>query len=185
MTRLLVTARIAPCSPTTRDSVRNGVATVEFDHDAEVIGQVFSVGGSDKWIEADLVVESDDPEVLARIRPGTPVSLGGKALASASDLELRLKRHLLVHLEHVAILKEGQIGAIPGAKILSVREAKSTATDAAAGVDWRKLLPREYEGFRADSIDLQPGEELVLGSVTRHGIVWDGHGFSRPHARAA
>ncbi len=212
--RLLVRCRLAPCASTRRDAVLNGVkvithagdwfesyspgslvlprrgATVELDHDAgQTIGHVVAVAGSGKWIEADLVVESEDPAVLERIRPGVGVSLGGQSLASDDNLVTRVRTHTLCALEHVAITRRGQIAAFPGAEIVSVRESKTTAKPAAttsSGTDWRSQLPPGYAGFRDTTIDLQPGDELLLGSRTS-GARWDGEKFhvAGSHARAA
>lgn len=209
MTRLLVSCRFAPYSETPRLAVRHGLdcveldttwtdsfapgawlaggkgATVQLDHDTEPVGSVVVVAARGRWWVADLVVETDDPEVLARIKPGTGVSLGARSLGRDEDMLVRTRRHTLAQLEHIAILKRGQIPVYQGAKITSVTEAKARTKPApASGIDWRSQLPREYADFAEESIDLQPGDELVRGSRLR-GLRWDGQRFTQPHARAA
>ncbi len=218
MTRLAISCRFAPYAETPVHAVRNGAEIVELDgvyseafgpsaflaggrgatiqdgHDATVVGKIVVVAARGAWYEMDGVIESDDPELLARIKVGTPVSVGARILtrSTVTDLDTRVRMHRMAQLEHVSVCRPDERAVYRGAQITSVRELKSasssttmpTTARATGGVDWRKLLPRGYEDFADASIDLRPGDELTLGPATR-GIRWDGQRFTQPNARAA
>lgn len=203
MSRYLVSVKLAPCSQTKADIVRAAGEVVERDgvwyesfapgcfarngrdaevsigHDTESVGSVVTVVAKGDLFYADMVVESDDPQVLARIRPGTPVSLGARSLVSDADHHLRLKRHLVCELEHVAIAAPHQVGCFPGAKITSVTETTLARTKptSLATINWRELLPAEYADF-AECFD---GDDPPLGVLSignrKVGIRWDGRRF--------
>jgi hypothetical protein len=101
-------------------------AQIQFGHDTAPVGSVVVVAARDRWWMADCVVESDDPKVLARIRVGAPVSVGFDPIHSDDNLAIRVRRHDLAQLRHMAILRRGEIPAYADAKITSVTEAKLT-----------------------------------------------------------
>ncbi len=155
MTRLHVSMRFAPCSHGVLHA-RTALPVVEAEavwyesfapyvwrdrgqgceiqdgHHGTPIGSTIVVSGcSDDWFHADCQVESDDPKVLERIRVGAPVSVGFDPISSDDDYHLRLRRHRDARLDHIAILKPGEIPAFAGARITAVTEAKAKARTAA------------------------------------------------------
>jgi hypothetical protein len=157
-------------------------AQIQFGHNSPVIGWVSVVTGCrDGWWRADGVIDCDDAVVLKRIRVGTPVSVGFDPIHHDDDLHLRLRRHDLAELRHIAVLRRGEIPAFAGAKITAVRELGAKPRSASSGGDWKAVLPAGYESFRDTDLDLQPGDELTLGSAHR-GARWDGQRFIVHHS---
>jgi hypothetical protein len=191
--RLLVSLRFAPHSETPRLAARHGQRVVEADadwfesfgpgafllggrgaqlqdgHGGTPVGEVVITAAHGAWWTADCVVESDDPKVLARIRPGQPISLGFDDVASNDNHNNHVRQHTVARLKHIAILKRGQVAAYPGAKITSVVEAKLNAVPAAAstatksGADWRTSVPSGWEALRSNGYQPTEGDELLLG----------------------
>ncbi len=106
-------------------------AQVQFGHNTKRVGDVIVVAGIDRWWHADMQLESDDAALLARCKPGAPVSVGFDPLRADEDYDLRLRRHTIARLSHVAILKPGEIPAYADAKIMAVSAAKVKARQAA------------------------------------------------------
>jgi phage head maturation protease len=94
-------------------------------HNSTPIGRVVVVAARDRWWMADCVVESDDPKLLERIKVGAPISVGFDPISSDDDSDLRLRRHGLARLRHIAVLRRGEIPAYADAKITGVVEAKA------------------------------------------------------------
>ncbi len=216
MIRLFVSARIAPCSQTDRLKFRHALDVVERDgivwhesfspdcwlaagqgaevsigHDTTAIGTVVVCAARENWHYADIVIDDPTPETLRLIRVGAPVSIGARTIRRDEDLDLRVKRHTMAQLQHIAIGAPGQLGAFPGAKITSVRAESTLASKskpklalAGSGVDWRTVLPRGYEVCSELDCDLEVGAELLLGNQDR-GPKWDGQRFVMPFARVA
>lgn len=198
--RLTVSCRFAPRSESWRDQVRNAVevvepdgnwfetyaddcwlsrgktATVQIDHDTDDVGDVFLVYPHREWWYADLIVESDDPKVLERIKVGAPVSLGARMISHDDDQVIRTRRHTVTQLQHIAILKERDIPKIPGARIMSVTQSKATATSASSGVDWRSKLPAGFRDFAELSDECVVRDRNVLTN-SRGSIRWAGDRF--------
>jgi hypothetical protein len=184
--RLHISCRFAPYAETPRLRVRNGIqvaevdsiwtesfgpncwlaggqnAEIQFGHDAAKIGEVIAVAAHGKWYELDAVVETNDPEVLDRLKVGTPVSLGARTLDRDDDHDIHTRHHKLAQLQHIAIARPGERAKYPGAQITAVREAKPKPrlTDEQARVE----LYRRYHA----------GEDFA-------DVAADLDGNSRPH----
>jgi hypothetical protein len=203
--RLLVDAAIAPLSETWRDSVRNAAdveapdghwresfapccfvrhgagAEVQLGHDGQVVGHVtIVVRGRDVHV-AEMIIEGDEQQ-LARVRVGQGVSIDAYSHTAERDRVAGTKRHELVTLHHVAIAADHETPYYPQAKILSVRKLGAAPAASTAGPpEWQSVLPRGFESFRDDPIDLQVGEALVIDATrTRpeRAIYWTGSEFS-------
>lgn len=187
MSRMIVGMRFAPYSETPLDAVRCSAQIIEVDgtvsesfgpscwvdggrnaeisigHDTPALGRVLAIGAANGWYEADVLVETDDPEQLKLIRPGQQVSLGAISLEKDPDHGIGVRRHRRCLLEHIAIARPGEVGAIKGAKITRVVESKLasrqrptlsrvlTAEQAHAEV-WRRV--REGEDFGDAYLDM-------------------------------
>jgi hypothetical protein len=130
-------------------------AEVQFGHDTEAIGSVVVVAAaSDGWWHPDVTVETDDTKVLEHCRPGTPVSVGARLLRrfTYEDLDLRLRRHGLAQLQHIAIGRRGEHPGYQGAKITSVQRL-------------RDEQPATVGREQAETVVHHRGELLV-----RHGV---------------
>lgn len=189
--RLLVSCRFAPYSQTPRLAARHGLPVVEpdatwhesfgpgawllggsgaqiqFGHDTAPVGSVVVVAARDRWWEADVVVESDDPQVLERIRVGAPVSVGFNPLRSDDNLRSHVRQHRLARLQHIAILRRGEIPAYVGAKITSVVESRTKPT-ATPGADWRRSVPPGWECLLTNGYQPTEGDELLIGRTASH-----------------
>lgn len=100
---------------------RSAPATFELDHDGEVVGQVGAVIVQREWWIADSYLE-DTPVVRERVRVGARVSVGARSLRRYEDADLRLVRHEIAILEHIALVGDHQVPGYVGAVITSVRE---------------------------------------------------------------
>lgn len=170
MTRLLVDATIAPCSETWRDAVRcaedvvdsigtwresfaplcwlargNG-APVLADHDGAPIGSVFQIIDHGGWHIAEVIIESDDEKLLERVRVGQAVSIDAYSTDIDHDIDLRLRRHIVTRLNHLAILRDRDIPGYAGAKILAVRELPARTTAKGEVIATRGIIRREGIG---------------------------------------
>jgi|tagenome__1003787_1003787.scaffolds.fasta_scaffold20900887_1 hypothetical protein len=147
MKRLLVSARIAPCSETPFLAVRHALEIVDPDdcqvwresfasgaflaapkpvpvvlsHDGLTIGTVSIVVPFREWHVADMLIEAEDDQ-LDRVRPGTAVSIDARSVKRTDDADLRIRRHSLIRLDAVAILGAGEVPYYEHAKITAVRE---------------------------------------------------------------
>jgi hypothetical protein len=180
--RLLVSAKIAPCSAsplharrdackvverdgTWRESFAEGVfiaratpAPVTLRHDGPSIGYVFTVAAHGGWHLAELVLEVDDVQ-RELIRPGRAVSIDARSIRRDDDLDLHLRRHRLATLDAVAVLADGERPWYVGAEIVSVREAPARVAAAT-------LLDPDLGG-----IVLREGDEVIdheRGTVHRY-----------------
>jgi hypothetical protein len=167
---------------------------VQYGHNSTVIGSVDVVAaGRDGWWYADATIDTghltDDAVVLERIRVGAPISVGFDPIHSDDDLHLRLRRHDLAQLRHIAVLRRGEIPAFAGAKIIAVTESKRatiTKTESGtvtkpkpattSGVDWRGKLPASHRDFANLSDEMVVRDRFTL--TNRHGSIrWDGKRF--------
>jgi hypothetical protein len=83
------------------------------------------------------------------------------------DLHLHIRRHHLVRLNHVAILRDRDIPGYAGAKILTVRKPDSRPSPS---LDWRTVLPREWaEGIDTAVLPADPPDSL---SDDLRGLAW-------------
>jgi hypothetical protein len=145
VTRLLVDARIAPCSETEALAVRHACdvamegavwresfapgafivggagAKVTARHDGPTIGHVALVVDHGGWHVADLVLDLED-DLPDLIQPGRPVSIDARSIRRDDDEDLHIRRHTLVQLQAVALLADGERPWYPEAKIISVRQ---------------------------------------------------------------
>lgn len=206
MTRLLVECQLAPHADSDRLTVRNGFdladvdavyreayatrcwlnsgagVPVEFGHHGKQIGEVVIVAACGAWHRASLVIDTEDPEVLERIRPGVGVSLDAWLLRSDTNPLSRTRWHKLAKLNAVAITRKGDRARVPDAKIVRVTESRTAPrATAAASSGWRSKLPAEF----ADWATFDMPDELERGAVlinhTRTGersIRWTGATFT-------
>jgi hypothetical protein len=206
MSRLLVSCRFAPCSETDALKVRHAAdvaeldgtwresyapdcwlaggqnAEVQFGHDTEAIGQVVVVAARGAWHFADLVVDTDDPAALERIKVGAPVSLGGRMINRDEDIDLRLRRVTLAQLQHIAIARPGELARLAGAKITSVTASKTKPRS--ASVDWRSSVPTGWECLLENGYEPELGVELLVGNTKTASHRFDGERFvALPTAR--
>lgn len=166
--------------------MRGRGATVQLDHDTDPVGSVdMVVAARDGWWHAEMHVDNPDAKTRERLRPGVPVSLGAQMLTADEDIDLRLRRHTLAELEHIAIVPRGQVGVFPGAKITGVTESKLrdalTQTQVkpkpATAVGWKEKLPPGWEFMRdIPGYELEPENEL-FDHQTGGGYRWDGERY--------
>jgi len=212
VTRLLVSARIAPFSESPRHAARHGQAVVERDatwyesfgpgawllggreaqvqigHGTRPVGSVVVLAARDRWWFADMTVESDDAQVLEAIQVGAAISIGFDPVDHVDDGRTHVRQHRIARLKH------GQVPGYVGAAITAVSESKakpsgvavrdSATTATKPGVDWRSQLPLGYAAFRDYAGELEVGDELLLGH-RRSGARWDGSRFHVGAARLA
>ncbi len=201
--RLLVDCKLAPCSHSDHDRVRNGQpvavadkdrsvwhesiaaraflndgrgARVEFGrHGGGVCGEVFQVVPSNGWHHCEMVVNVDEA-TAAQIRPGVPVSMEAQILLRDQNPSSGVRCLTMLNLDAVAIVP-GQLAVYDGAKVTAVRELGVTrGQTATGGVDWRSVLPREW----AEGIDVAklPADPPVSISDSRRGLEWRWTGTS-------
>jgi hypothetical protein len=204
---LLVEVRFAPHSESERLAVRNGAdyvdvdsvyresyasdcwlsrgagARVELGHGGDQIGQVVMTSAHGPWHYASLVVESDDPAVLGRIRPGAGVSLDARLINSDTNELSRTRRHKLAKLNAIAITRQGERAKVPNAQIVSVTESRTTrASSAGRSSSWRLKLPAGFEDWA--TFDNMPDNLDVGTTLVNHtragevGIRWTGSAFT-------
>ncbi len=205
--RLGFDAKIAPCSEFQRDAVRSACdvadsvgtwreslaprcwvrkgkgAQVQLDHDGQVVGEVEFVIDHGGWHIAQCVAEGDEA-MLERIRPGQPVSIDAHSEEMDNDFHLFIRRHHIVRLNHLAILRDRDVPGYKDAKIISVRPLASNAK-ASSGGDWRSQLPSDWQWARDEKWDLKPGTTLLDGGQGNHGTsgwLWTGEKFVRSAA---
>jgi hypothetical protein len=150
MSRFYGECRFAPCSETDRLAVRHGIetrydgrlyresfapdcwaakagpATIRLGHDGEDVGLVVVVASHGQWHHASFVIEDGPLLALAReqIVVGAKVSLDCRTWKPDEDHDLRLVRHELAWLNHIAILQPGDVPGHAGAIVTRVWEAK-------------------------------------------------------------
>jgi hypothetical protein len=146
--------------------------TFQMCHEGEVIGEVATVIAHGGWFIADVRV-NDEPRVRERVRPGAKVSVGAQSIRRYEDADLRLVRHELAKLDHIALVEPGAIPGYIGAVVTSVREAPRSKRASRNG--WRGSLPAGWECLR-ELPDYQPqvGEELLAGNSRRAAYRFDG-----------
>jgi hypothetical protein len=103
-------------------------ATVRLSHDGPDVGTISVVVAHGKWHVADFVIPEGplQARALERIRPGAPVSLEAESLRRYEDTDLRIVRHSLAKLNHIALVGRDEIAGHVGAVVTAVRELKST-----------------------------------------------------------
>jgi hypothetical protein len=167
MRRLLVSAKIAPCSATWQRAVRDACEVVERDgvwresfaegafiaratpapvvlrHDGPSVGYVFTVTPHHGWHVTELVLEVDDKQ-RELIRPGRAVSIDARSIRRDDDLDLHIRRHRLATLDAVAVLADHERPWYPGAEIVSVREAPARTKGEI--IETRGVIRRERIG---------------------------------------
>jgi hypothetical protein len=105
-----------------RSFVRQGAgAPIQIDHDGQVVGEVEFVIDHGAWHIAQCVVEGTEEE-LERVRVGQAVSIDARSLDFDEDELVGTRRHFLVRLNHLAILRDRDIPGYANAKITSVRK---------------------------------------------------------------
>jgi hypothetical protein len=150
MTRFHGECRFAPCSETPFLAVRHGIetryegqlyresfapdcwaakaesATIRLGHDGEDVGRVVVVTSHGPWHHASFVIEDGPLLALAReqIVVGAKVSLDCRTWKPDEDHDLRLVRHGLAWLNHIAILQPGEVPGHAGAVVATVWEPK-------------------------------------------------------------
>jgi hypothetical protein len=125
--------------------------TVQLSHDGETVGQVGVVIAHNEWHIATLILE-DLPIVRERFKVGAKVSVGCHSLKRHEDSDLRLVRHTVARLDHIALVNPGEIQGHIGATITNVRDA-----------------PKPTRREPADQPAIHDGELLVrdFGSIIR------------------
>jgi hypothetical protein len=159
LTRLLVSARICPCSESPARAVRDacdvtmegGVwreswaadaflvggreAPVVLAHDGPKLGYVTITFARDGWRYAELALEVN-AEQRALIRHGGGVSIDARSLRRDDDSDLYIRRHRMAKLDAVAICANGERPIYPEAKIVSIDELRERrAAKVAASLD--------------------------------------------------
>jgi hypothetical protein len=158
MSRFYCDCKFAPCSQTPLLAVRHGLetiwngglyresfspdcwlaratpATVQLSHDDEVVGEISAVVASGQWHHATLVLD-DRPLVRERFRRGARISVGCRSIHREQDDDLRIVRHTLAALDHIAPVLDGQVAGHIGAVVTRVWEAPALPTR----YDWHGL----------------------------------------------
>jgi hypothetical protein len=195
--RFFAECRFAPCSETDRLAVRHGLqtlhegrlfresfapgcwlpretpATVQLSHDGEVVGEIGAVIAHKDWHLATLVLE-DRPIVRERFKPGARISVGAKSIRRDQDDDLRIVRHRICQLEHIAPLLDGQTPGHIGAKITRVWEP-TVKREPSTRDDWRALLPAGWQSIAEIPGDDAP-VELIHGRTVAYR--WTGEKFA-------
>jgi hypothetical protein len=198
--KLLVECRFAPCSQTSDRIVRDGLetiyagqlfresfapdcwisgrrpATFQLSHNGDAVGEVTAVINHRVWHIASMVVD-DTPMVRERVRRGARVSLDARSIKRDEDSDLRLVRHTLAKLNHIALVNPGQVQGHLGAVITYVREMKPAKREhparaasprrAASMSDaelWARIRPQVLKSPKGTKI-LHPDTGEFLGTV--------------------
>jgi hypothetical protein len=139
---------------------RETLPTFKLSHDGDDVGEVVIVIAHNEWHIADCILE-DRPIVRELVTPGARVSLEARSLKRYEDSDLRLVRHTIADLQHIALVKKGEIPGYLGAVVTSVRELKTRQPSPTAG-GWRALVPAGWEFIRdIPGFEMHPGEELI------------------------
>jgi hypothetical protein len=103
-------------------------ATFRLSHDGPDVGSISVVVAHGKWHLADFVIPEGplQARALERIRPGAPVSLDARSLKRFQDDDLRIVRHSLAQLNHIALVGRDEIAGHVGAVVTAVHELKTT-----------------------------------------------------------
>jgi hypothetical protein len=115
--------------------------TFQLSHDGEVVGEVATIIAHKEWFIADVRLK-DEPRVRERVRPGAKVSLGARSIRRYENADLRLVRHELAQLEHIALVDAGSIPGYIGAVVTRVREPPKFQPKPAAEPEPVDLRPR-------------------------------------------
>jgi hypothetical protein len=145
-------ARFAPCAETDALMVRHGIetrygkelyresfaadcwaakaepATIRLGHDGADVGRVIAITPHREWHHASFVVDTEDNALLELAREqivvGAKVSLDCRSLKPHKDDDLRLVRHTLAWLNHIAIVQPDEVAGHPGAIVTTVWQSK-------------------------------------------------------------
>jgi len=90
---------------------------------------------------ADMVVEVEDDQ-SDLIHVGRAVSIAARSVRRDDDIDLHIRRHILVRLDGIAIADEGERPVYPEAKITEVRELPARTADAVEYVDTHGAMIR-------------------------------------------